>query len=48
MPEEAELIEAPSVPEVFERMVESKLRPDIDESQERKMLSEFLSQLSES
>ena len=47
-PEEAELVEAPSVPEVFERMLESKLRRDTGESEERKMLSEFLSQLSES
>ncbi|NIM46204.1 MAG: hypothetical protein GTO54_11380, partial [Nitrososphaeria archaeon] len=46
-PEESELVEAPSVAEVFERMLESKLRPDIGESEERKMHSEFVSQLSE-
>jgi len=44
-PEKAELVEAPSVPEVFERMLESKLRPDIGESEERKMLLKFLSEL---
>ena len=44
-PEEAEMVEEPSVPEVFERMFESKLRPDMGESEERKMLSKFLSEL---
>lgn len=44
-PGEAELVEAPSVPEVFERMLESKLRPDIGKSEERRMLSRFLSEL---
>jgi len=33
--EEAQIVEAPLVPEVFERMLESKLRPDIGESEER-------------
>jgi len=43
--EEAELVEAPSVPEVLERMLASKLRPE-SESEERKILLKFLSQLS--
>ncbi|MDH5688872.1 MAG: hypothetical protein OEZ48_13555 [Candidatus Bathyarchaeota archaeon] len=43
--QEAEQVEEPSVPELFERMHESKLRPDMGESEERKMLSKFLSEL---
>ena len=43
--EEAELVEAPSVPEVFERMLASKLGPQLSESEEHKMLSKFISEM---
>jgi len=43
--EEDEIVETPSVPEVFERMLASKLRPDIVECGEYERLSKFLSQL---
>jgi predicted DNA-binding protein len=45
-PEESELVEAPSVAEVFERMLAPRLRPELSECEESKMLSRFISQLS--
>ena len=44
--EEVEVVEEPSIDEVLERMLASKLRPDIAESEEYRMLSRFVSQLS--
>ena len=44
--EEVEVVEEPLIDEVFERMLASKLRPDILESEEYGMLSRFVSQLS--
>ncbi len=50
--EEAELVQESSIREVFERLLEKKLGPRIEEktslvSKERAMLERFLSQLSE-
>ena len=50
--EEAELVQESSIREVFERLLEKKLGPRIEEktglvSEERAMLERFLSQLSE-
>ena len=44
--EEAERVEEPSIPEVFERMLAEKMIAEKVESEERKMLSKFLSQIS--
>jgi len=45
--EEAQYVEEPSIPDVFERILASKLRPEMTESEEYKMLKKFLSHLSE-
>ncbi len=42
--EEAERVEEPSIDAFFERAL-AKLRPEISESEERRMLSTFLSQI---
>lgn len=43
--EEAQYVEEPSIPDAFESILASKLRPEMTESEEYKMLETFLSHL---
>jgi hypothetical protein len=43
--EETEQLEELSIDKVFERMLASKLRPELRESEEYKMLSRFISEI---